>query len=66
MFIFEVRDVWPEILIAMCIITNKLFISIVKKLAAKCYENASSIVALSMDMKTEILENYSVKEEGYC
>ena len=59
-FIFEVRDVWPEIPIAMGIITNKLLVLILNKFAAICYKNASSIVALSVDMKSEILENYKV------
>lgn len=60
-FIFEARDIWPEIPVAMNIIKNKLLIWCLRKLAALCYKRSEFIITLSVDMKYEILKNYDVK-----
>ena len=57
-FYFEVRDVWPEIPQAMGIIQNKLIFYSLKKLASVCYNRSELVIALSKDMKNEILLNY--------
>jgi glycosyltransferase involved in cell wall biosynthesis len=49
-FIFEVRDVWPDVPIAMGIIKNPLLIFAAKLLEKFAYSNAAHIVALSTDM----------------
>lgn len=60
-FIFEARDIWPEIPIAMNIIKNRWLIMLLKKLAFLCYNKSEFIVTLSVDMKSEILKNYDIK-----
>lgn len=59
-FIFEARDIWPEVPIAMRIIKNKWLIRILKSLASQCYKNSEFIITLSADMKSEILKNYKI------
>lgn len=61
-FIFEVRDVWPEIPIAMGVIRNHTIITLLKKFANIIYKYSSHIITLSVDMKREILK-YNVPEE---
>ncbi|MFH0272479.1 glycosyltransferase family 4 protein [Vibrio jasicida] len=53
-FIFEVRDVWPEIPIALGFLRNRLVISAAKLLERISYNAASHIIALSPDMKNSI------------
>lgn len=60
-FIFEARDIWPEIPVAMKIIKNKFLICCLRKLAFLCYDKSEFIITLSVDMKTEILKNYNIK-----
>lgn len=60
-FVFEARDIWPEIPIAMNIIKNKFLISCLRKLASLCYDKSQFIITLSVDMKSEILRNYNIK-----
>lgn len=55
-YIFEVRDVWPEVPIGMGIIKNRVFIKLLVKFELYVYKHASSIVALSTDMKDSILK----------
>ncbi|MDD5458675.1 MAG: glycosyltransferase family 4 protein [Phycisphaerae bacterium] len=49
-FVFEVRDQWPQVPIALGIIKNKILIKILLCLEKIIYKNASSIVALSPGM----------------
>lgn len=62
-FIFEARDIWPEIPISMDIIKNKWLIICLKKLAFYCYNKSEFIVTLSVDMKSEILKNYNIEND---
>lgn len=55
-YIFEVRDVWPEVPIALGVIKNKLLIKFAYFLEKLAYKNASHIIALSPDMKKSVLE----------
>ena len=61
-FIFEVRDVWPEIPISMGFIKSNTLKFVLKKFAGECYKRSNAIVALSEDMKLEIVENYEILE----
>lgn len=58
-FIFEVRDVWPEAVIAIGAVKNKLLKAVLYKLEFIIYKNASMIVPLSVDMKQSIVSRYS-------
>lgn len=57
-FIFEVRDVWPEAVIAIGAIRNKFAQNLLYKLESKIYKTASAIVPLSADMKKSIISRY--------
>ena len=53
-FIFEVRDMWPQIPIAMNFLKSKILIKISLFLEKKIYIEADAIIALSEGMKNEI------------
>lgn len=55
-YVFEVRDVWPEVPVALGVIKNKFIIKAAYFLERLAYKNASHIVALSPNMKTSILQ----------
>ncbi len=57
-FIFETRDVWPEAVIAIGAINNKILQKILYFLEWVIYKNASAIVPLSTDMKESIVQRY--------
>lgn len=53
-FVFEVRDLWPELPIAMGIIRNPALIWYTRRLERKIYRAADHIIALSPGMKEGI------------
>lgn len=53
-FIFEVRDVWPEVPVALGVINNRALIKLSSILEKQAYSNAEHIVALSPDMEKSI------------
>ena len=55
-FIFEVRDVWPQIPIDMGFLKSKFLIYLAKSLEKSIYKNSVKIIALSDGMKKEILK----------
>ncbi|MFV0216085.1 glycosyltransferase family 4 protein [Empedobacter falsenii] len=57
-YIFEVRDVWPEAVIAVGAIRNKFIQKILYKLEFIIYKYSSQIVPLSVDMQKSIVERY--------
>ena len=57
-FIFEVRDVWPEAVVAIGAINNKILTRVLYFLEHLIYRNASAIVPLSVDMKRSIISRY--------
>jgi glycosyltransferase involved in cell wall biosynthesis len=76
-YIFEVRDLWPEVPIQLEIIKNKTLILFLKKFEKLIYKKASSIIALSPGMyqgvldvigdksKISMIPNMSKKSEFY-
>lgn len=54
-FIFEVRDLWPELPIAIGAISNPILIYLSKKLERFAYKNSDSIITLSPGMFTGVL-----------
>lgn len=56
-FIFEVRDLWPEMPIAVGAIKNKLMIQVLKKFENIIYNNASKIICLSPGMKKGVIKS---------
>jgi glycosyltransferase involved in cell wall biosynthesis len=53
-FVFEVRDVWPDVPIAMGVITNPLIIALARLLERVAYRNATAVVALAPGMKEAV------------
>ncbi|WP_370895437.1 glycosyltransferase family 4 protein [Chryseobacterium gossypii] len=61
-FVFEVRDLWPEVPIQMGAIKNKWIIRTTRWLEKTIYRNASHIIALSPGMRDGVLQ-YVPKEK---
>ncbi len=57
-FVFEVRDVWPEAVIAIGAIKNIYLQKVLYQLERIIYKNAAAIVPLSVDMKKSIVDRY--------
>ena len=57
-YVFEVRDVWPEVPIKMGIIKNKIAIRFLYWFEKLIYKNASAIVPLSVGMDTDVKSRY--------
>jgi glycosyltransferase involved in cell wall biosynthesis len=58
--IFEVRDVWPQIPIALKIFKNPILCYLANTLEKWAYNNASSIITLSPDMKKSIVSKNKI------
>ncbi|TAE73001.1 MAG: glycosyltransferase WbuB [Bacteroidetes bacterium] len=69
-YIFEVRDLWPEVPESLGIIKNKFLLKIIYYYQKKIYQNAKKIIALSptmkegieirkIDTKVEVVSNFS-------
>lgn len=61
-YIFEVRDLWPEVPIQMGAVRNRLIIRILKKFEMAIYLNAHKIIALSPGMEKGI-SNLGIESE---
>src|SRR5690606_4176809 len=57
-YIFEVRDVWPEAVIAIGAVRNTVIKTILYKLESVLYSNAEFIVPLSVDMQRSIQSRF--------
>jgi glycosyltransferase involved in cell wall biosynthesis len=55
-FIMEVSDAWPDVLIEMGFFKNPLLKCLLKKVALRCYKDASTIIALTRGIQTNIRE----------
>ncbi len=55
-FVFEVRDLWPEIPIALGAIKNPLLIRVARALESLAYRQAEHIIALSPTMRDGIVQ----------
>ncbi|PRP66920.1 glycosyltransferase family 4 protein [Nonlabens agnitus] len=57
-FVFETRDVWPEVVVAIGAINNNVVQNLLYYLEKTIYKNSSAIVSLSSDMKQSIVSRY--------
>lgn len=75
-FVFEVRDLWPEVPIQMGAIKNRFMIKATRSLEKIIYKNASHVIALSPGMsegvqkyvpvsKTSMIPNMAKMDEFY-
>lgn len=55
-YLFEVRDLWPEVPIQMGALNNKLLVKLAILFEKKIYDNAEHIIALSPGMKDGIIK----------
>ena len=55
-YLFEVRDLWPEVPIQMGALKNKLLVKLAITFEKKIYDNAEHIIALSPGMKDGIIK----------
>ncbi|WP_282113334.1 glycosyltransferase family 4 protein [Maribacter stanieri] len=55
-YLFEVRDLWPEVPIQMGGLTNKTAIKLAKWFERSIYKNASHVIALSPGMQDGVLK----------
>jgi len=55
-FIFEVRDLWPDVPVELGFIKNKILIWLLYKLEIYIYNQSEAIIVLSTGMKKELLE----------
>jgi len=53
--IFEIRDLWPQLPIAMGVIKSKILIKLLKWLEKTTYNKSNHIICLSEGMKTELI-----------
>lgn len=60
-FIFEVRDLWPEVAVELGIIQNRILIKIAYWFEKRCYKAATHIIALSPGMKADIEKRFGHK-----
>lgn len=60
--VFEVRDVWPEAVIAVGAVKNRLVQKVLYLLEKLIYNKSDIIVPLSVDMKKSITERYPYLE----
>lgn len=57
-FVFEVRDLWPEVAVDLKVIKNRTVIRLAYWFEKRCYKAACHIIALSPGMKDDITERY--------
>lgn len=56
-WIMEVRDLWPESILAVGAIDNRIIISLLKKLEKKCYISATKIISVTDSFKRVIVSD---------
>lgn len=62
-FIFEIRDVWPETLVQLNVISRRgIFYFLFRKLEKFLYKKANKIIITAPGIKEHILESLRVKE----
>lgn len=67
-FIFEIRDIWPETLVQLNVISRRgIFYFLFRKLEKFLYKKADIIIITAPGMKEHILETLKIKEyEKIC
>jgi colanic acid biosynthesis glycosyl transferase WcaI len=60
-FVFEVRDLWPESIMAVDAMKENFLISLLKKVSAFLYSRSSRIVTVGEGYKRRILDLYHVR-----
>ncbi len=61
--VFEIRDLWPDVPIAMGVLNSRVLLFLSRALEKIAYKNAAAIVALAPGMKETICQNQNVPED---
>ncbi len=59
-FVFEVRDLWPEVAVELGIVKNRLLVKLAYWFEKMCYRASSHIIALSPGMKADINRRFGL------
>ncbi len=62
-YVFEVRDLWPEVPIQMGALKNRFLIGLARWFERSVYKNAKHIIALSPGMRDGVLDQKINKEK---
>ncbi|MBC2168108.1 glycosyltransferase family 4 protein [Listeria booriae] len=62
-FVFEVRDVWPDVPVKLGYLKNRFLIGILSYLEKQLYKHAAEVVALSPAMKENIVAKGAASEK---
>ena len=62
-FVFEVRDLWPESIVAVEAMRENLIVRGLKRVARYLYEHSSRIVTVGQGYKRQIEQRYSIPPE---
>ncbi len=62
-FVFEVRDLWPESIIAVEAMQENLIVRGLKRVARYLYRNSSRIVTVGQGYKRQIEQRYSISPQ---
>ena len=55
-FVLEIRDLWPETIVALGLMKNKILINILKYITFKLYKDADAIIVVSESIKNSIID----------
>lgn len=61
-FVFEIRDLWPDIPIAIGVLRNRLLIALAKRLESACYRQAIKLIVLSHGTQ-KLLQKKHIRSE---
>jgi glycosyltransferase involved in cell wall biosynthesis len=61
-YIFEVRDLWPEVPIQMGVIKNKIIVMITRFFEKTIYKNANFVVTLSPGMQNGVIKYIPIEK----
>lgn len=62
--VFEVRDLWPEVPIALGALRNPLLIRLARMLERLCYSNSAHVVTLSPGMKAGVAKSGCIADDA--
>lgn len=64
-FVFELRDLWPDVPYELGFIKNNVLFNFLKKFEHRCYKSADAIISISEGIKDLVGLEYSFKTSVY-
>jgi glycosyltransferase involved in cell wall biosynthesis len=62
-YVLEVADVWPDVLIEVGFLKNRLLIHLLKKIEMRCYRRAEHIIALTRGIRRNVRQKIPRQED---